>query len=82
MLRDLLRVIADNLKQRETGGVGIFGRAVEEESLLNQKVQSVMVSDLPEKLITQSMMVKKEAGIHQDSTPSNLGLGELFKLST
>ena len=55
---------------------------MEEESLLNQKVQSVLVSDLPEKLITQSMMVKKEAGIHQDSTPSNLGLGELFKLST
>lgn len=79
-IRDLLRVVAEQLKQRETGGSGIFERAVKEESLLNQKRQSVAVPDLPEKLVTHSMAMKKEL-VNQDIPPA-YGLGDLFKLNT
>ena len=70
-LRDLLRVAADNLKENEHGeNLGILGRADASESLLNQKEKSRknVIQDLPEKLVTQTMMAKKNDAIYDPST--------------
>uniref|UniRef100_A0A7S4J8L4 Exportin-5 C-terminal domain-containing protein n=1 Tax=Odontella aurita TaxID=265563 RepID=A0A7S4J8L4_9STRA len=66
VLRDLLRVIADNLKQDETDVNRVFVRAVEEESLLNQKAKTGTVPDLPEKLVTQSMIARKQTKLGEE----------------
>lgn len=67
-LRDLLRVAADNLKENEHGDdLGILSRADETESLLNQKEtkRKGVIQDLPEKLVTHSMMMKKNEASYQ-----------------
>jgi exportin-5 len=61
LIRDLLRVAADNLKdlnpvQVNAAANGIFDRAVEEESLLHSKRQVKAIPDLPEKLVTRSQI--------------------------
>lgn len=81
VLRDLLRVAAENLKKAEGSGgaeTGILGRAVAEESLLNQNLRGSAVPDIPEKLVTRSMLMKKEAGKDGPDVPS---LGSLFKMT-
>jgi len=55
-LRDVLRVAADKTK----GANGILERAGEEESLLHEKGRKPEVQSLPEKLVTYSMVKKKE----------------------
>ena len=66
IIRDMLRVAADNLKEMNPTSAnaatsGLFDRAVEEESLLHYKTQQNAVPDLPEKLVTHSQMAKKQA---------------------
>jgi hypothetical protein len=63
VIRDMLRVAADNLKEMNptlanAAASGLFDRAVEEESLLHYKTQQKAVPDLPEKLVTRSQMAK------------------------
>jgi hypothetical protein len=63
-IRDLLRMVADNLRAVSPSSVnwgaaaGMFDRAVEEESLLHSKSRAKVVPDLPEKLVTHSQRVK------------------------
>jgi hypothetical protein len=72
VLRDFLRVAAENSAQMDSDrGTGIFDRAVKEESLLSQKVGKVAVPDIPEKLITQSM-IKKSASKSKQHSPEGL----------
>jgi hypothetical protein len=66
-LRDLLRIAAESSLYMDSGygrgDAGIFDRAVAEESLLNQKKIGkavAAVSDIPEKLVTHSMVMKRE----------------------
>lgn len=62
-LRDLLRVAASNshFLDKSRGENAIFGRAAIQESLLNQKMLfGHTVHDLPEKLVTRSMVQKME----------------------
>jgi hypothetical protein len=70
-LRDILRIAADNLKENENGeDLGMLGRADVSESLLSQKESSKknVVQDLPEKLVTQSMIMKKnDKNYHPDA---------------
>jgi hypothetical protein len=63
LIRDMLRVAADNLKEMNptspsAAASGIFDRAVEEESLLHHKTKQKAVPDLPEKLVTRSQIAK------------------------
>ena len=79
VLRDFLRIAAENSAQMDGGrGTGIFDRAVKEESLLSQKIGKVAVPDIPEKLITQSMVKKSES---KDKPPSPEGFPEFFLFS-
>eukprot|EP00559_Dactyliosolen_fragilissimus_P005886 CAMPEP_0184861960 /NCGR_PEP_ID=MMETSP0580-20130426/6522_1 /TAXON_ID=1118495 /ORGANISM="Dactyliosolen fragilissimus" /LENGTH=1537 /DNA_ID=CAMNT_0027359643 /DNA_START=407 /DNA_END=5020 /DNA_ORIENTATION=+ len=78
-LRDLLRVAAENIKESEGGrgeDIGAMGRATESESLLNQNCRKTDVSDIPEKLVTQSMMMKQQQKQNDNDIPS---IGSLFK---
>lgn len=62
-LRDLLRIAAENSQylDKGRGDNGVFGRADNKESLLKQKAAAgLAVFDLPEKLVTQSMVTKNE----------------------
>lgn len=62
-MRELLREAAEQLKQCEegsgTGQSGILGRALAEESLLNQNLRGPTIPDLPEKLVTKSQFEKQ-----------------------
>eukprot|EP00550_Attheya_septentrionalis_P000795 CAMPEP_0198290488 /NCGR_PEP_ID=MMETSP1449-20131203/8336_1 /TAXON_ID=420275 /ORGANISM="Attheya septentrionalis, Strain CCMP2084" /LENGTH=1467 /DNA_ID=CAMNT_0043988997 /DNA_START=193 /DNA_END=4596 /DNA_ORIENTATION=+ len=84
VLRDLLRVAAENAKESEDQlNTGILGRAVAAESLLNQK-KSASVQALPEKLVTQSMIIKQQNSHKTDilkADGSTASLGQLFSLS-
>ena len=76
-LRDFLRIAAENSAQLDGGrGNGVFDRAVKEESLLSQKIGKVAVPDIPEKLVTQSMMNKNESKKKQQ-TPEGLAAFQL-----
>ena len=55
-LREVLRIVADNTK----GQNGVLERAGNDESLLHGKARKAEVTPLPEKLVTYSMMKKKE----------------------
>ena len=82
VLRDLLRVAADNLKQldesRGANGVGsaaagIFDRAIAEESLLHgQRRGGAKVQDLPEKLVTRTMLMKQGQKQEEPEGPPSL----------
>jgi len=85
-LCDLMRIAAENLKELERGSgddnnnnshFGVLGRATASESLLNRQISDAVVA-LPEKLVTHSMMMKKEA---EGQIPGMPSLGNLFKLS-
>ena len=84
LLRDLLRLAADNLKQREGSTVnddGLFSRADKEESVLNQKLRVALVPAIPEKLTTLSKTIKHEERLHRRSATDLIGganLGALF----
>ncbi|KAL9188652.1 hypothetical protein ACHAXT_007030 [Thalassiosira profunda] len=56
ILRDVLRVAADKTK----GQNGVLERADEAESLLHQNARKPEVAALPEKLVTYSMLKKKQ----------------------
>lgn len=81
-MRDLLRVAAENLKQLDesrgsngsgSAAAGIFDRAVEEESLLHNSRRSLtQVEDLPEKLVTRSMVEKQQRPQEQPDGPPTL----------
>jgi exportin-5 len=67
-LRDFLRIAADNLKANENSeDLGILGRANLSESLLNQKelAKQNVIQDLPEKLVTHRMAMKKNGNGYQ-----------------
>lgn len=80
VLRDLLRAASDNLKQidesrgaNSTGSAaaGIFDRAIAEESLLHSRGRA-SVQDLPEKLVTRSMVEKQRRPQEQPDGPTTL----------
>lgn len=59
VLRDLLRLAAENSHHLDSNDDGVFSRAGAAESLLNQKSGNTFaVKDLPEKLVTHSMVQK------------------------
>jgi hypothetical protein len=73
-IRDLLRIASEQIKQADDAAAasfpnglggssstlgGALERAVEEESLLRNHHRKAEIEDLPEKLVTHSMMVKK-----------------------
>lgn len=71
ILRDFLRIAADHLKANENSeDLGILGRANISESLLNQKesARKNVIQDLPEKLVTNRMMMKKNGTGYQPDT--------------
>lgn len=71
-MRDLLRIAAENSAEMDSGrGTGMFDRAVKEESLLNEKVKKVAIPDIPEKLVTQSMVNRRE--VKQEQAPEGFG---------
>ena len=82
-IRDLLRVAADEWSEAHptapgsslTGGGGVLDRAVGAESLLHRD-KAADVQDIPETLITQSMMNKKNRA--NEDGPEGLGAFELF----
>ncbi|KAL7469406.1 hypothetical protein ACHAXS_011013 [Conticribra weissflogii] len=64
ILRDLLRIAADRMKQADGnrgGENGLLERAGAEESLLHQNLRQPVVTALPEKLVTYSMAQKDAA---------------------
>jgi hypothetical protein len=76
LLRDLLRIAAENSHYLDKMRVqnGIFVRADIQESLLNQKnAATAAVPDIPEKLVTHSMMKKREN--QDEDPPPMMGLG-------
>mmetsp|Transcript_25535 Transcript_25535/g.38281 ORF Transcript_25535/g.38281 Transcript_25535/m.38281 type:complete len:205 (-) Transcript_25535:330-944(-) len=87
LLRELLLAAAEALKETEGGFSGndstfgsLFERAGTAESLLNQKAQrSAIVPDIPEKLVTYSMMQKHKEQENTDEQAA--ALGDIFKLS-
>jgi len=61
VLRDLLRVAAEHVKSAEGDGAhGLLGRAVAEESLLNQS-HAVAIPDIPETLVTSTQVAREQA---------------------
>lgn len=79
VLRDLLRVAAEQSAQLDGGrGNGVFDRAVKEESLLGQKFGKVAVPDIPEVLVTQSMMNKEAAKNKPDSPEGLAAFSDLY----
>lgn len=63
-IRDILRSAADAIKLQDTSNhqgaaAGIFDRALQEESLLHSNVIKPVIQDLPEKLVTQSQVAKR-----------------------
>jgi hypothetical protein len=61
-IRDFLRIAADHWSETHPvmgGGGGNFDRAVGEESLLHSAHRKADVEDIPEKLVTHSMMQKR-----------------------
>lgn len=80
LLRDLLRVAAENshFLDKSTDENAVFGRAAFQESLLNQKILAGdAVPDLPEKLVTHSM-VKKEERMDKLNNEQPQGLSDFF----
>lgn len=74
VIRDLLRIAAENLKENENADdQGILSRADASESLLNQKqtAKKNVIQDLPERLVTQSMTNRK----NQDYNPTSAEMG-------
>jgi len=74
-LRDLLRLASDNLSRGVDGtgsaAAGLFDRAVAEESLLHGQNRPA-VQDLPEKLVTRSMIEKQRQPEEQPDGPPSL----------
>jgi len=82
-LRDLLRVAAENSKGLENVAArqenGVFDRAGSQEALLHQKSKNnLAVQDIPEKLVTHSMVVKKHQK-HVKAQEEPEGLENFFK---
>jgi hypothetical protein len=75
-IRDILRVAADEWSDAHPTGpfTGVLDRAVGAESLLHR--DKADVEDIPEKLVTQSMINKKNNS--SEEGPHGLGAFELF----
>jgi len=73
-LRDVLRVAADKTR----GHAGVLERAGAEESLLNQNTRKPEVAALPEKLVTYSMVKKKERSAASPNQNDGPWHGNLF----
>jgi len=75
--RDLLRTAADAWNEStDEGQLGLLQHAVMEESLLHNGGKTVEIDDIPEKLVTRSMMAKK----HQKKEEEPVGMASfLFK---
>ena len=75
LLRDLLRLAADNVKQRvgDKSIGGIFSRVEEEESVLNQKLRVSLVPALPEKLETYSHTMRNKVKVDCHSATDMVG---------
>ena len=70
-IRDLLRIAADNWTEahpNSTVGTTILDRAAQGESLLHSH-RNANVEDIPEKLVTQSMMQKKSSNKNGKGRP-------------
>ena len=80
IIRDFLRVVSDTLQQNGGGGsnlgtaLGAFDRTVCEESLLHNSHHKSLVDDIPEKLVTHSMLVKRANNSNDDSENHYQGL--------
>jgi len=76
IIRDFLRVVSDSLQENGANGtasggaLGAFDRAVQEESLLHNSHRKSVVEDIPEKLVTQSML-NKQANDAQNNARAN-----------
>jgi hypothetical protein len=76
-IREFLRIAADNWSEAHPviGGsnlsLGVWDRAVEAESLLHNARKECDVQDIPEKLVTLSMMKKKAAKKKKKSSSSS-----------
>jgi hypothetical protein len=87
LIRDFLRVAADNMKDNDPSHIngGIWDRAGENESLLHNAQKRTTVEALPEKLVTHSMMVKdatqKKKNNEQEQPAGYLGLAA-FSISS
>lgn len=85
-MRDLLRVAAEEMKKAEINNnsnsalPSILCRAVDEESMLKQLTRAPLVPSLPEKLVTQSQLVKEESKVlRQDVADDTTGaMKQLF----
>jgi hypothetical protein len=76
-LRIVLRTAAENSHFLDEGRGGALERVVKEESLLNQTAGKVaVIPDIPEKLVTQSMIKKKNQ--KDEDAPVGLGAFQLF----
>ena len=78
----MLRAAAEEIKHTEgvNGGQdGILGRALAEESVLNQ-IRSTTVPDIPEKLVTNSQMQKQISDQNKQTGVEVLGKGGLGNL--
>lgn len=74
LLRDLLRIASDNVRDvvPDTGG-GIFTRADVSESLLHTRNRTPLIPALPEKLVTQSQVDKaRRQELQQQEQPQDL----------
>ncbi len=82
-IRDILHTAAENLKNSEFNneetGLGVLSRANESESLLNIRRKKDVVPSLPEKLVTHSMMLKKN---QKEEEPDASGYGANLFSST
>ena len=78
LIRDLLRVAADEFSAAHPTAAGSsLDRAVGAESLLHRD-KAADVEDIPERLVTQSMMNKNNKANANEDGPEGLGAFELF----
>jgi hypothetical protein len=73
-MRDLLRIAADNWSESHPTN-NILDRAIEQESLLHNAHRKADVEDIPEKLVTQSMIDRKNSG-HNKTKKKKKGTSE------
>merc|ERR1712151_258696 len=77
IFRGFFRIVARTLKETESRRVcdGVMGRAAESESMLNQNMRQAAVVDIPEKLVTRSMVMKE---LSEHNSPDVISPGSLF----
>ena len=59
IIRDLLRIAADNWNEAHPNNPNLLDKALDQESLLHNASRKADVEDIPESLVTQSMIDRK-----------------------